>query len=174
MSEASSNLARYDGLRYGYRIDRDDADWSTVYSKNRRIGFGAEVRRRVILGTYALSAGYYNKYYLKALKIRTLIRRDFEAAFQKFDVVVGPTMPIPPFKIGEKIQDPLALYMCDIDTVPVNLAGLPAISIPCGFTEGLPIGMHITAPLFHEDLMLRVAYTFEKNTSYKDRKPPLK
>jgi len=174
MSEASSNLARYDGLRYGYRIDRDEADWSTVYSKNRRIGFGAEVRRRVILGTYALSAGYYNKYYLKALKIRTLIRRDFEAAFQKFDVVVGPTMPIPPFKIGEKIEDPLALYMCDIDTVPVNLAGLPAISIPCGFTEGLPIGMQIMAPPFHEDVMLRVAYTFERNTSCKDRKPPLK
>jgi len=174
MSEASSNLARYDGLRYGYRINRDEADWSTVYSKNRRIGFGAEVRRRVILGTYALSAGYYNKYYLKALKIRTLIRRDFECAFQKFDVVVGPTMPIPPFKIGEKIQDPLALYMCDIDTVPVNLAGLPAISIPCGFTEGLPIGMQIMAPPFHEDVMLRVAYTFERNTSCKDRKPPLK
>jgi len=174
MSEASSNLARYDGLRYGYRIDGDDADWSTVYSRNRRIGFGAEVRRRVILGTYALSAGYYNRYYLKAIKIRTLIRQDFEAAFQKFDVVVGPTMPILPFRIGEKIRDPLALYMCDIDTVPVNLAGLPAISIPCGFAEGLPIGMQIIAPPFREDVMLRVAYTFEKNTSYKDRKPQLK
>lgn len=174
MSEASSNLARYDGLRYGYRIDRDDGDWSTVYSRNRRIGFGAEVRRRVILGTYALSAGYYNRYYLKAIKIRTLIRQDFDAAFQKFDVVVGPTMPILPFKIGEKIRDPLALYMCDIDTVPVNLAGLPAISIPCGFAEGLPMGMQIMAPPFREDVMLRVAYTFEKNTSYKDRKPQLK
>jgi len=174
MSEASSNLARYDGLRYGYRIDRDDMDWSTVYSKNRRIGFGAEVRRRIILGTYALSAGYYNKYYLKALKVRTLIRRDFEAAFRKFHVLIGPTMPIPPFKIGEKIQDPLALYMCDIDTVPSNLAGLPAISIPCGFAGSLPIGMQIMAAPFREDLMLQVAYTFEKNTTYKDRKPPLK
>jgi aspartyl-tRNA(Asn)/glutamyl-tRNA(Gln) amidotransferase subunit A len=121
-----------------------------------------------------LSAGYYNRYYLKAIKIRTLIRQDFEAAFQKFDVVVGPTMPILPFRIGEKIRDPLALYMCDIDTVPVNLAGLPAISIPCGFAEGLPIGMQIIAPPFREDVMLRVAYTFEKNTSYNDRKPKLK
>jgi len=174
MSEASSNLARFDGLRYGYRIDRDDMDWSTVYSKNRRIGFGAEVRRRIILGTYALSAGYYNKYYLKALKVRTLIRRDFEAAFRKFHVLIGPAMPIPPFKIGEKIQDPLALYMCDIDTVPANLAGLPAISIPCGFVDALPIGMQIMAAPFREDLMLQVAYTFEKNTTYTDRKPPLK
>jgi len=174
MSEASSNLARYDGLRYGYRIDRDDADWSTVYSKNRQIGFGAEVRRRIILGTYALSAGYYDEYYLKALKIRTLIRKDFEQAFKKFDVLVGPTMPIPPFKIGEKIQDPLALYMCDVDTVSANLAGLPAISIPCGFADGLPIGMQILAPPLREDLLLQVAYRFEQNTTYKDRKPSLK
>lgn len=174
MSEASSNLARYDGLRYGYRIDRDDTDWSSVYSRNRRVGFGAEVRRRILLGTYALSAGYYSKYYLKALKVRTLIRRDFEAAFRKFHVLIGPTMPIPPFKIGEKIQDPLALYMCDIDTVPANLAGLPAISVPCGFAGSLPIGMQIMAAPFREDVMLNVAYTFEKNTTYKDRKPPLK
>ncbi len=174
MSEASSNLARYDGLRYGYRIGRDNGDWSTVYSKNRRIGFGAEVRRRIILGTYALSAGYYDKYYLKALKIRTLIRRDFEKAFKKFGVLIGPTMPIPPFKIGEKIQDPLTLYMCDVDTVSANLAGLPAISIPCGFTGGLPIGMQIIAPHLREDLILQVAYTFEKNTPHKNRKPSLK
>jgi len=173
MSEASSNLARYDGLRYGYRINRDDADWSTVYSKNRRIGFGAEVRRRVILGTYALSAGYYDKYYLKALKIRTLIRRDFGNAFKKFNVLIGPTMPIPPFRIGEKIQDPLALYMCDVDTVSANLAGLPAMSIPCGFTDGLPVGMQILAPPLREDLVLQAAYTFEQNTTYKDRKPSL-
>jgi aspartyl-tRNA(Asn)/glutamyl-tRNA(Gln) amidotransferase subunit A len=174
MSEASSNLARYDGLRYGYRIDRDNGDWSTVYSKNRRIGFGAEVRRRIILGTYALSAGYYDKYYLKALKIRTLIRRDFEKAFKKFNVLIGPTMPIPPFKIGEKIQDPLALYMCDVDTVSANLAGLPAISVPCGFTDSLPVGIQLIAPPLREDLMLQVAYTFEQNTTYKNRKPLLK
>ena len=174
MSEASSNLARYDGLRYGYRINRDNGDWSTVYSKNRRIGFGAEVRRRIILGTYALSTGYYDKYYLKALKIRTIIRRDFEKAFKEFNVLISPTMPIPPFKLGEKIQDPLALYMCDVDTVPMNLAGLPAISIPCGFTAGLPIGIQIIAPPLREDLMLQVAYTFEQNTPYKNQKPSLK
>ncbi|UCE57449.1 MAG: Asp-tRNA(Asn)/Glu-tRNA(Gln) amidotransferase subunit GatA [Candidatus Bathyarchaeota archaeon] len=174
MSEASSNLARYDGLRYGYRTNRDNGDWSTVYSKNRRIGFGAEVRRRIILGTYALSTGYYDKYYLKALKIRTIIRRDFEKAFKEFNVLISPTMPIPPFKIGEKIQDPLALYMCDVDTVSMNLAGLPTISVPCGFTAGLPIGMQIIAPPLREDLMLQVAYTFEQNTPYKNQKPPLK
>jgi len=173
MSEASSNLARYDGLRYGYQTKDADSDWSTVYSKDRQVGFGAEVRRRIILGTYALSAGYYNRYYLKALRIRTLIRRDFEAAFKEFDVLVGPTMPTPPFRVGEKIQDPLALYMCDVLTVPANLAGLPAISIPCGFSGALPIGMQITAPPFHEDLILRVSYTFEQNTTHKDQKPPL-
>jgi aspartyl-tRNA(Asn)/glutamyl-tRNA(Gln) amidotransferase subunit A len=173
MSEASSNLARYDGLRYGYRVDRDEGNWETVYSRNRRIGFGAEVRRRIILGTYALSAGYYDKYYLKALKVRTLIRNDFEEAFKKYDTLIGPTMPFPPFKIGEKIEDPLALYKSDVDTVSANLAGLPAISVPCGFTSGLPIGMQIMAPPLREDVILRVAYTFENNTPYKDRKPPV-
>ncbi len=172
MSEASSNLARFDGLRYGYRVE-DDSDWATVYAKDRKMGFGAEVRRRIILGTYALSAGYYDKYYLKALKVRTLIRKDFKNAFQKFDVVIGPTMPFPPFKIGEKIEDPLALYMSDIDTVSANLAGIPAISIPCGFTNNLPIGLQIMAPLLREDLLLQVAYTFEQNTDYKNQKPSI-
>ena len=174
MSEASSNLARYDGIRYGYRVDKDDGNWPTVYSQNRRDGFGAEVRRRIILGTYALSAGYYNKYYLKSLKVRTLIRKNFEEAFKKFDVLVGPTMPFPPFKIGEKIKDPLALYMTDVDTVSANLAGLPAISVPCGFTNALPIGMQIMAPHLREDLTLQAAYTFEQNTNYKNRKPTIK
>jgi aspartyl-tRNA(Asn)/glutamyl-tRNA(Gln) amidotransferase subunit A len=173
MSEASSNLARYDGLRYGYRVNHDEGNWEAVYSKNRRVGFGAEVRRRIILGTYALSAGYYNKYYLKALKVRTLIRRNFEEAFKRYDVLISPTMPFPPFNIGEKIKDPLALYKSDVDTVSANLAGLPAISIPCGFTKSLPIGMQIMAPPLREDLILQVAYTFEKNTSYKNRKPPV-
>jgi aspartyl-tRNA(Asn)/glutamyl-tRNA(Gln) amidotransferase subunit A len=173
MSEASSNLARYDGLRYGHRIDNDEGDWATVYAQNRRKGFGPEVRRRIILGTYALSTGYYNKYYLKALKVRTLIRKNFEEAFKKFDVIVGPTMPFPPFKINEKIKDPLALYMSDVDTVSANLAGIPAISVPCGFTNGLPIGMQIMAPLLREDLTLRVAYTFEQNTQYRNRKPDI-
>jgi aspartyl-tRNA(Asn)/glutamyl-tRNA(Gln) amidotransferase subunit A len=171
MSEASSNLARFDGLRYGFRVKKDEGDWETIYSKNRRIGFGAEVRRRIILGTYALSAGYYNKYYLKALKVRTLIQKNFEQAFKKFDVLIGPTMPFPPFKLGEKIDDPLALYMSDMDTVSANLAGLPAISIPCGFTDGLPIGMQILAPPLGEDLILTVAYNFEQNTQYGKKKP---
>ncbi len=170
MSEASSNLARFDGLRYGYRVEKDEADWATVYSQNRKTGFGAEVRRRIILGTYALSAGYYSKYYLKALKVRTLIRKNFEEAYKKFDVIVGPTMPFPPFKIGEKIQDPLQLYMSDVDTVSANLAGLPAISVPCGFTKGLPVGLQIMAPHLREDLTLQVAYTFEQNTDYNNVK----
>ncbi|MCW4034700.1 MAG: Asp-tRNA(Asn)/Glu-tRNA(Gln) amidotransferase subunit GatA [Candidatus Bathyarchaeota archaeon] len=173
MSEASSNLARFDGLRYGYRIEKDEGDWATVYSKDRSKGFGAEVRRRIILGTYALSAGYYNKYYLKALRVRTLIRNNFQEAFKKFDIIVGPTMPFPPFKIGEKIQDPLALYMSDVDTVSANLAGLPAISVPCGFSGNLPIGLQIMAPPLREDLTLQAAYTFEQNTAFNKQKPSL-
>lgn len=171
MSEASSNLARFDGLRYGYRVDKDKGDWSTVYSQDRRAGFGAEVRRRIILGTYALSAGYYNKYYLKALKVRTLIRSNFEEAFKNFDVLISPTMPFPAFKIGEKIADPLELYMSDVDTVSANLAGLPAISVPCGFSNGLPIGLQILAPPLREDLLFQTAFTFEQNTDYMNRKP---
>jgi aspartyl-tRNA(Asn)/glutamyl-tRNA(Gln) amidotransferase subunit A len=132
------------------------------------------VKRRIILGTYALSAGYYNKYYLKALKVRTLIRKNFEEAFKKFDVLVGPTMPFPPFIIGEKIEDPLALYMSDMDTVSANLAGLPAISVPCGFMNGLPVGLQIIAPPLREDLTLQAAYTFEQNTSCRNRKPKVK
>lgn len=163
MSEASSNLARYDGVRYGYSHEYSSEDWNTVFSKNRRRGFGAEVRRRIILGTYALSSGYYDMYYLKALKVRTLIKADFDKAFQDFDVLVGPTMPILPFKIGEKINDPLALYMCDLLTVPQNLIGCPAISIPCGFVEGLPVGMQITAPPLREDLLFRAAYALEQH-----------
>jgi aspartyl-tRNA(Asn)/glutamyl-tRNA(Gln) amidotransferase subunit A len=171
MSEASSNLARFDGLRYGYRVEKDKGDWSTVYSQDRRAGFGAEVRRRIILGTYALSAGYYNKYYLKALKVRTLIRSNFEEAFKNFDVLISPTMPFPAFKIGEKIADPLELYMSDVDTVSANLAGLPAISVPCGFSDGLPIGLQILAPPLREDLLFQTAFTFEQNTDYMNRKP---
>lgn len=173
MSEASSNLARYDGVRYGYRIGEENLDWDKTFSKDRRVGFGPEVRRRIILGTYALSAGYYDRYYLKALKVRTIIRQDFEKAFKKYDVLIGPTMPIPPFKIGEKIQDPLALYMCDIDTVPINLAGVPAISVPCGFVRDLPIGMQIMSPPFREELLLRLAHTFEQNTPFGKQKPKL-
>jgi aspartyl-tRNA(Asn)/glutamyl-tRNA(Gln) amidotransferase subunit A len=170
MSEASSNLARYDGLRYGLRFEKD-LDWHTTFSEIRAQGFGAEVKRRILLGTYALSAGYYGQYYLKALKIRSLIISDFSRAFKQCDVLITPTMPYPAFKIGEKIADPLSLYLADINTVPVNLAGLPSISIPCGFTNGLPIGLQITGKHFDEASVLRVAYTFEKNTDYHNRKP---
>ena len=173
MSEASSNLARYDGVRYGYSIDDESKDWSQNFSKNRRMGFGLEVKRRIILGTYALSTGYYDEYYLKALKVRTLIKDDFIRAFKNCDVLIGPTMPIPPFKIGEKIDDPLSLYLCDILTVPANLIGFPAISVPCGFVDALPVGMQIISPALKEDILLRVAYSYEQNSIHENYKPTL-
>ena len=173
MSEASSNLARYDGLRYGYRSERDDGDWSNVYAKDRKIGFGTEVRRRVILGTFALSAGYYDQYYLKALKVRTIIRRDFEKALKEFDVLVCPTMPVLPFDFGEKIEDPLAMYMCDILTVPSNLTGYPAISVPCGFESELPVGLQIIGKPLGEATILQAGYAFEQNTDHHKRRPEL-
>jgi aspartyl-tRNA(Asn)/glutamyl-tRNA(Gln) amidotransferase subunit A len=156
MSKASSNLARYDGLRYGFSHPQPKDDWESYYSRNRRAGFGAEVRRRIILGTYALSAGYYDRYYLKALQIRSLLRNDFEKAFKTCDVLVGPTMPVIPLKLGERIDDPLALYMCDILTVPANLVGCPAISVPCSMVNHLPVGVQVFAPFFREDLLLRI------------------
>ncbi|MDW8062454.1 MAG: Asp-tRNA(Asn)/Glu-tRNA(Gln) amidotransferase subunit GatA [Nitrososphaerota archaeon] len=161
MAEASSNLARYDGVRYGMNLPVRDHDWSRYCEEVRSRGFGLEVKRRMILGAYVLSAGYYDRYYIKALKVRTLIKREFTDAFKTFDALIGPSMPILPFKIGEKVEDPLELYMCDMDTVPVNLAGLPAISIPCGLADGLPIGLQIIGSYFREDLILRVAYNLE-------------
>ena len=163
MSEASSNLARFDGIRYGFRVD-ETGEWNEIFSKDRQIGFEEEIKRRIILGTYALSRGYYDMYYLKALKVRTLIKKDFESAFNNYDLLVGPTMPFPPFKIGEKVENPMAMYMADIDTVPINLAGIPAISIPCGFTNGLPIGAQIMGNFFQEEKILKVAYAYEKST----------
>lgn len=169
MSEASSNLARFDGMRYGLRTE--DSDWHTTFSQVRAAGFGDEVKRRILLGTYALSAGYHDKYYLKALKIRTLIKQDFERAFKNVDVLITPTMPFPAFKLGEKIDDPLSLYLADVDTVPINLAGVPSISVPCGFSEGLPIGMQIIGKHFDEATILRTAYTFEENTDFHNMRP---
>lgn len=163
MSEASSNLARYDGLRYGYRVQDKSYDWNTIFSKDRKLGFGDEVKRRVILGSFALSAGYYDEYYLKAQKIRSLIKKDFNEAFKTYHILISPTMPILPFKIGEKIDNPLEMYMCDIDTVPANLSGIPSISIPCSFHNDLPIGLQIMAPPFREDLIFRAAYTYEQS-----------
>ncbi len=169
MSEASSNLARFDGMRYGLRTE--DNDWHTTFSQVRASGFGDEVKRRILLGTYALSAGYHDKYYLKALKVRTLIKQDFERAFKDADVLIAPTMPYPAFKLGEKIDDPLSLYLADVDTVPINLAGVPSISVPCGFSQGLPIGMQVIGKHFDEATILRTAYTFEENTDFHTREP---
>jgi aspartyl-tRNA(Asn)/glutamyl-tRNA(Gln) amidotransferase subunit A len=165
MSEASSNLARFDGLRYGLRVG-EDKDWHTTFSEIRAEGFGPEVKRRILLGTYALSAGYYGRYYLKALKVRTLIKRDFEEAFKKVDLLVSPTMPQPAFKIGERINDPLSLYMADIFTVPINLAGVPAISIPCGFASGLPVGLQLIGSHFDEATVFRASAAYEEATPY--------
>ncbi len=170
MSEASSNLARFDGLRYGLRVS-EDKDWHTTFSEIRAQGFGPEVKRRILLGTYALSAGYYGRYYLKALKVRTLIKEDFLRAFKEVDILASPTMPIPAFKIGERINDPLSLYMADIFTVPINLAGVPAISLPCGFSGHLPVGLQLIGPHFGEATILRAAQAFEAATPYHERTP---
>ncbi|NWF54527.1 MAG: Asp-tRNA(Asn)/Glu-tRNA(Gln) amidotransferase subunit GatA [Syntrophaceae bacterium] len=171
--EASSNLARYDGVKYGFRARGTD-DLLDMYQETRWQGFGAEVKRRIMLGTYALSAGYYDAYYLKASRVRTLIRKDFEEAFQRCDVLVLPTAPTPAFRIGEKMDDPLQMYLSDIFTIPCNLAGLPGLSLPCGFTaEGLPIGLQVLGNFFQEEKILRVAWAFEQNTDHHRRKPNL-
>ena len=170
MSEASSNLARFDGTCYGLREKGEN--WHAMVAKTRAKGFGTEVKRRILLGTYALSAGYHDKYYLKALKVRTLVKQDFDKALSKFDVLMAPTMPNPAFKIGEKIEDPLTLYLSDVNTCPINLAGVPSISVPCGFSEGLPIGLQIMGKPFDEPAVLRAAYTFEQNTDCHTKRPP--
>jgi len=197
--EASSNLARYDGVHYGYRTNQkelaaeleaqrkaleqardtaalNDLDNALVrmYRRSRAEGFGPEVKRRIMLGTYALSAGYYDAYYKKALKVRRLIRQDFDRAFEQVDLIVGPVTPTPAFKIGEKIDDPLAMYLYDLYTVSTNLAGIAGMSIPCGFSSaGLPIGLHLQAPPFAEERLLRGAAMFQQATDWHTRKPPL-
>jgi len=171
-AECSSNLARYDGVSYGYRAS-ESSDVVTMASKTRAEGFGPEVKRRIMLGTYALSSGYYDAYYLKALKVRTLIKQDFDLAFAKYDVLLSPTSPTPAFKFGEKAANPLSMYLSDICTVPVNLAGIPGISLPCGFVDGLPVGLHLMGKAFDEGTLLRVAYTYEQNTEHHKQKPNL-
>ena len=161
MAEASSNLARYDNVRYGFGLDPEGYEWNSYFAKARS-NFGEEVKRRVIVGSYVLSSGYYGKYYLKAQQVRSLIKRELKALFKKYDILIGPTMPILPFKIGEKIDDPLRMYLVDIDTVVANLAGMPAISVPAGFTDGLPVGLQIMADEFQEQTMLDAAYLFEQ------------
>lgn len=171
-SEASANLARFDGVRYGYRTP-DAENLIEMYKKTRAEGFGEEVKRRIMLGTFALSSGYYDAYYKKAQKVRTLIKQDFEKVFEQYDVIVGPTTPTPAFKIGENIADPLTMYVNDILTIPVNLAGVPAISVPCGFDGGLPLGLQIIGRHFDEQTIYKVAHAFEQATDYHKQKPQL-
>jgi aspartyl-tRNA(Asn)/glutamyl-tRNA(Gln) amidotransferase subunit A len=172
-SEASSNLARYDGVKYGYR-DKDKAGLMEMYKSTRSKGFGPEVQRRILLGTYSLSAGYYDAYYGKASQVRTLIIEDFKNAFKTCDVILSPVAPTPAFKIGEKVDDPLTMYLSDIFTLSANLAGIPGISVPCGFSsEGLPIGLQIMARHFEEGKLFKVAYNFEQATDFHKKKPQL-
>ncbi|KPK96705.1 MAG: glutamyl-tRNA amidotransferase [Omnitrophica WOR_2 bacterium SM23_72] len=177
-AEASSNLARFDGIQYGLRSsaeqDSPDNRLISMYKATRGAGFGQEAKRRIILGTYALSYGYYEAYYLRAQKVRTLIKQDFDEAFKAVDCIITPTSPSVAFKIGEKIQDPLKMYLSDIYTISANLAGIPAISIPCGFTRNnLPVGLQILGKAFGEEMLFRVAYTYEQNTEWHLRKPKL-
>jgi aspartyl-tRNA(Asn)/glutamyl-tRNA(Gln) amidotransferase subunit A len=172
-AEASSNLARYDAVKYGFRA-REAKDLLSMYMKSRQNGFGAEVKRRIMLGTYALSAGYYDAYYLKALKVRTLIRKDFEDAFKRCEVILTPTAPTPAFRLGEKTEDPLTMYLSDIFTISANLAGVPGVCLPCGFTQaGLPIGLQLLGKPFDEVTLLQVAFAYEQATEWHRRKPPL-
>ncbi|HEX5608294.1 MAG TPA: Asp-tRNA(Asn)/Glu-tRNA(Gln) amidotransferase subunit GatA [Candidatus Binatia bacterium] len=171
-AEASSNLARYDGMRYGHRANAGDL--LDTYTLSRAAGFGAEVKRRIMLGTYVLSAGYYDAYYLKAQKVRTLIKQDFDVAFKRCDLIATPTAPTTAFRLGEKIKDPLQMYLSDVCTISVNLAGLPAVSLPCGFDqEGMPIGMQLIGKHFDEATILRVAHHYEQSTPWHKRKPKL-
>ena len=171
-AEASSNLARYAGVHYGYRTP-EAGDLETMYSRTRREGFGAEVKRRIMLGTYALSAGYYEAFYLRAQQVRTLIRRDFAAAFERFDALLGPVTPTAAFRLGEKVDDPLQMYLSDVYTVPLNLAGIPGISVPCGFVGGLPVGLQVIGRPFDEITVLNVAHAFERATTFHAARPPL-
>jgi aspartyl-tRNA(Asn)/glutamyl-tRNA(Gln) amidotransferase subunit A len=172
-AEASSNLARYDGVRYGLRA-KEAKGIRELYGRTRDQGFGLEVKRRIMLGTYALSAGYYDAYYLKAQKVRTLIKRDFEEAFRSVDAVLSPTSPTAAFRIGEKVSDPLAMYLNDVFTLPCNLAGLPGLSLPCGFTRGgLPIGLQILGRPWDEARVLRIARAYEREHDFHRRAPAL-
>jgi aspartyl-tRNA(Asn)/glutamyl-tRNA(Gln) amidotransferase subunit A len=172
-AEASSNLARYDGVKYGFR-SQESRDLLDMYKKTRSAGFGAEVKRRIMIGTYALSSGYYDAYYKKASQVRALIKRDFEEAFKQYDVILTPTSPTPAFKIGEKTEDPLQMYLSDIFTISANLAGIPGISVPCGFTrEGLPIGVQFLAGHFEEGKLIQISSAFEKHANLEKRRPAL-
>ena len=168
-AEASANLARYDGVRYGLRVE--GRDLVETYKRTRGAGFGPEVKRRMILGTYALSAGYYDAYYVKAQKVRTLIKREYDGVFEKVDALVTPTSPTVAFKIGAKVNDPLAMYLNDVFTLPVNITGLPGISVPCGLSEGLPVGLQVVANSYQERTMFRVAAAYERATPHHLARP---
>jgi aspartyl-tRNA(Asn)/glutamyl-tRNA(Gln) amidotransferase subunit A len=171
-AEASSNLSRYDGVRYGYRAP-EPGNLLDMYCRTRAEGFGAEVKRRILVGTYVLSHGYYDAYYLQAQKVRRLIAQDFVEAFKRCDVVLGPTSPTAAFRVGEKVADPVTMYLSDIYTIAANLAGLPAMSIPCGFGRGeLPVGLQLVGDYFAEGRMLNVAHRFQQATDWHDRIPP--
>jgi aspartyl-tRNA(Asn)/glutamyl-tRNA(Gln) amidotransferase subunit A len=169
-AECSSNLSRFDGVRFGYRCSQP-RDLTDLYKRSRGEGFGAEVKRRIMTGTYVLSAGYYDAYYLKAQKVRRLITDDFRAAFQKVDLLVGPTTPTPAFAIGAKIDDPVTMYLNDIYTIGANLAGLPALSVPCGFIDGLPMGLQLIGPHFSEARLLGAAHQFQRVTTWHTHAP---
>ena len=171
-SEASANLARYDGVKYGFSYQQGEGMWDNM-EKTRGRGFGAEVKRRIMIGTYALSSGYYDAYYLKAQKVRTVIRREFDAAFEKYDALVAPVTPTPAFKIGEKTADPFEMYLNDVFTLPVNIAGLPGLSVPAGFVDGLPVGLQVIGKPFDEATVLRVAHAYEQTASWGAKRPPL-
>ncbi len=170
-SECSANLARYDGVKYG--LSAPASDDASAMEVTRSLGFGAEVKRRIMLGTYALSAGYYDAFYLKALKVRTLLRREFDDAFQRFDVLASPTSPTVAFPLGERTSDPVQMYQSDVCTVPANIAGIPAISVPCGFADSLPVGMQLMGPALSEAMLLRAAYGYEQATEWHLARPPL-
>ncbi|MBM7871888.1 aspartyl-tRNA(Asn)/glutamyl-tRNA(Gln) amidotransferase subunit A [Clostridium pascui] len=171
-AEASSNLARFDGIRYGYRTE-NSKNAVDIYFKSRDEGFGSEVKRRIMLGTYVLSAGYYDAYYKKALKVRSLIKQDYERVFKEFDAIVCPTSPTPAFKIGEKSDNIMEMYLSDVYTVPVSVAGLPAISVPCGMVNGLPVGLQIISNYYREDILFNLAYSFEQSTNWHTMKPSI-
>jgi len=171
-AEASANLARFDGIRYGLSVADAEDIWD-IFRKTRAQGFGAEVKRRIMLGTYALSAGYYDAYYLKAQKVRTLIKQDFDRAFEQCDALIVPTSPITAFGIGEKVDDPLQLYLVDIFTLSANLAGICGLAIPCGMANGLPIGLQILGNTYQEATILRIGYAYEQATEWHRLRPPL-
>lgn len=170
-AEAMANLARYDGVRYGLSLPGSDI-WE-MFAETREAGFGAEVKRRILLGTYVLSAGYYEAYYVKAQQVRTLVRRDFERVFGEVDALVTPTAPTPAFRLGEKLSDPLQMYLNDVYTVPASMAGIPGISVPAGFEDGLPVGLQVLGPALGEPIVLRVAHAFERATGFHEAHPPL-